>query len=58
MRQAGPRIPSKHWLTTHRAVQEALQASLESPEGRTLLADLASFVEKINPLLVEEHQML
>lgn len=38
--------------------EEALQASLESPEGRTLLADLPNFVEKIEPLLVREHQKL
>ena len=38
--------------------EQALQASLESPEGRTLLADLTNFVEKIDPLLVEEHQMM
>lgn len=38
--------------------EEALQASLESPEGRTLLADLPNFVEKIEPLLVREYQKL
>lgn len=38
--------------------EQALQAALESPEGRTLLADLPNFVEKIDPVVVEEHQML
>ena len=38
--------------------EEALKASLASPEGVRLLADLPNFVEKIEPLLVEEHQML
>lgn len=38
--------------------EAALNAALESPEGRTLLADLPNFVEKIDPLVVEEHPML
>ena len=38
--------------------EEALRASLDSPEGRTLLSDLPNFVEKIEPLLVIEHPML
>lgn len=38
--------------------EEALNASLNSPEGRTLLADLPNFVEKIDPLVVQEHPML
>ncbi len=35
-----------------------LKAALESPEGVTLLADLPNFVDKIEPLLVEEHPKL
>ena len=38
--------------------EEALNASLESPEGRALLADLPNFVEKIDPLVVREHPKL
>ena len=37
---------------------EALAASLASPEGKTLLADLPNFVDSINPLLVEDYLML
>ncbi|MFT3719223.1 EthD family reductase [Pseudorhodoferax sp.] len=38
--------------------EEALNAALDSPEGRTLLADLPNFVEKIDPLVVQDHLML
>jgi uncharacterized protein (TIGR02118 family) len=38
--------------------EEALEAALDSPEGRTLLADLPNFVERIDPLVVREHPML
>ena len=38
--------------------EEALNASLDSPEGRTLLADLPNFVGKIDPVVVEEYPML
>jgi uncharacterized protein (TIGR02118 family) len=37
---------------------EALKASLESPEGKTLLADLPNFVDSIHPLVVHEYPML
>lgn len=37
---------------------EAYDAAMASPEGRTLLADLPNFVEHIDPVLVEERQML
>ena len=37
---------------------EALAASLASPEGKTLLADLPNFVDSIHPLLVEDYLML
>jgi uncharacterized protein (TIGR02118 family) len=37
---------------------EALEAALASEEGRTLLADLPNFVERIDPVVVEEHRML
>ncbi len=37
---------------------EALKASLESPEGKTLLADLPNFTDSINPLVVNEYPML
>ncbi len=35
--------------------QEALEASLGSPEGRTLLADLPNFTERIYPIISFEH---
>ncbi len=37
---------------------EVMAASLASPEGKTLLADLPNFVDSINPLLVEDYLML
>lgn len=40
------------------ASKEALDAAMQSPEGKTLLADLPNFVEKIQPILVEEYPML
>ncbi len=40
------------------ASKEALDAALQSPEGKTLLADLPNFVEQIQPILVEEYPML
>lgn len=38
--------------------EDALEAALTSPEGRTLLADLPNFVERIDPLITEEHRKL
>ncbi len=38
--------------------ESALNAALDSPEGRTLLADLPNFVEKIEPLVVREYLQL
>lgn len=38
--------------------EQALEAALESQEGRVLLADLPNFVESIDPLVTEEHRML
>ncbi|NTB94912.1 EthD family reductase [Agrobacterium tumefaciens] len=35
-----------------------LIAALGSEEGKTLLADLPNFTDKIDPLLVHEHHML
>lgn len=37
---------------------EMLKAALESPEGKTLLADLPNFTDSIHPLLVEDYLML
>ncbi len=37
---------------------DALKASLGSPEGKTLLADLPNFTDSINPLVVYEYPML
>lgn len=38
--------------------EEALAASLASDEGRTLLADLPNFVERIEPILSHEYQQV
>ena len=38
--------------------EEALTASLASPEGRTLLADLPSFTERIYPILSHEYHQI
>ncbi len=37
---------------------EALAASLGSPEGKTLLADLPNFTDSIHPLVVDDYLML
>ena len=37
---------------------EALKSALESPEGKTLLADLPNFTDSIHPLLVHDYLML
>ena len=38
--------------------EEALNASLASPEGKTLLADLPNFTERIYPILSHEYQKI
>lgn len=38
--------------------EEALVAALESPEGRTLMADLPNFAKDVSPILAVEHQIL
>jgi uncharacterized protein (TIGR02118 family) len=38
--------------------EESLKASLSSPEGKTLLADLPNFTDSIHPLVVEDYLML
>jgi len=38
--------------------EEALNAALESPEGKRLLADLPNFTDEIYPVVVTEHPML
>ena len=38
--------------------EDALKASLASPEGVRLLADLPNFAEATHPLVVIEHRML
>lgn len=45
---------SELWFDT----PEALQAALNSPEGKTLLADLPNFTEHIQPIVVNEYPML
>jgi uncharacterized protein (TIGR02118 family) len=38
--------------------EEALVASLNSPEGKTLLADLPNFAKDISPIISVEHQIV
>lgn len=38
--------------------EEALSASLASPEGKTLLADLPNFTERIYPILSNEYHQI
>jgi uncharacterized protein (TIGR02118 family) len=38
--------------------EEALNASLASPEGKTLLADVPNFVEHIYPILSHEYHQI
>lgn len=38
--------------------EEELNAGLQSPEGRTLLADLPSFAKDVSPIISVEHQIL
>ncbi|BEP62148.1 EthD family reductase [Variovorax sp. V213] len=38
--------------------EEALVASLASPEGKTLLADLPNFTERIYPILSHEYHQI
>ena len=38
--------------------EEALTAALQSPEGKTLLADLPNFAKDVYPIVAEEHQIL
>jgi uncharacterized protein (TIGR02118 family) len=38
--------------------EDALKAALESPEGKTLLADLPNFAGDIHPIISVEHLML
>ncbi len=45
---------SELWFDT----AESLKSALESPEGKTLLADLPNFTDSIHPLLVQDYLML
>jgi uncharacterized protein (TIGR02118 family) len=38
--------------------EEALTAALQSPEGKTLLADLPNFAKDVSPIVAVEHQIL
>ncbi len=38
--------------------EEALVASLQSPEGKTLLADLPNFAKDVSPIISVEHQIV
>ena len=38
--------------------EEALNAALQSPEGRTLLADLPNFAKDVAPIVAHETQLL
>ena len=39
-------------------IEAALQAALDSPQGRTLLADLPNFAGDMHPIVAVEHLML
>ena len=38
--------------------EEALSASLQSTEGKTLLADLPNFAKDVSPIISVEHQIV
>jgi uncharacterized protein (TIGR02118 family) len=38
--------------------QADCEAAFKSPEGITVLADLRNYVESVDPVLVEEHQIV
>ena len=38
--------------------EEALTAALQSPEGKTLLADLPNFAKDVSPIVAAEYQIL
>lgn len=38
--------------------EEALNAALQSPEGRTLLSDLPNFAKDVSPIISVEHQIV
>ena len=38
--------------------EEALVAGLNSPEGKTLLADLPNFAKDVSPIISVEHQIV
>ena len=38
--------------------EDAMKASLSSPEGRTLLADLPNFTERIYPIISHEYHQI
>jgi len=38
--------------------EEALNAGLQSPEGKSLLADLPNFAKDVSPIISVEHQIV
>ena len=38
--------------------EEALNAAMQSPEGRTLLGDLPNFAKDVSPIISVEHQIV
>lgn len=38
--------------------EDALNASLQSPEGRMLLSDLPNFAKDVSPIISVEHQII
>ena len=38
--------------------QADCEAAFRSPEGVTLLADLKNYVERVDPVFIEEHQII
>ena len=53
-----PHFPYDGFSELWRDSEADLKAALERAEGRTLLADRPNFVEKIDPLVMQEHPKL
>ena len=57
-RERFPHFPYEGFSELWFDSEEALTASLQSPEGKTLLADLPNFAGDIHPIVAVEHLML
>lgn len=57
-RERFPHFPYDGFSELYFDSEEALVASLGSPEGKTLLADLPNFTSEIFPIVAVEHTLL